>query len=1035
MKVINTLFCFLSFFSFCSVHSQTVYSSTLKVGGFDNQAPYVFTDGNNKPLGFAVDLLDAALLKMDRSYELTLYDAESYTTHSLLKECDILLLHSYDPQLALTYLYSNPYDEIGYDVLTRRNELYTTPRQLIGKVLILLREGLSEHKVELFGLENVKDIIYVENLSDGLNILSSGVGDYIICATHLSNSMATQKELLGINTYDSGFSKTRICYMFTNVELGMKLNKAIELLVKDGTYKRLYNKWLGSPKPLLSRQEIAVLILLFTVILLLLSVVIWALRGRVRGNLIDLKEKNLYISNLINSIHWLNKLGDVTILMFDVTNRKLSVLQRSDFIPVNISLAKLEGRVHPNDKEAYLIEMSKLLSGIKEELSLEFRLYNTLQGRYNDYSCIMNPVRLDDKGGVLRYILSLRNETDQKNLIREREEALKSLSMALGVAKIIRWKYNWEEQTFSIFDKELHETILTRSQVLQLIRKEDVDKLNLVPRLATTTANEYNVTMWHKLPNSELYKPYEVYVSAIRDKEGHLLSIHGISYDISEVYDYQQQLNGKIELLETIEENMPVGMFVYDKNGYLQSTNKALVALLGLDRQKLIDARFNLFHDRNLSEEIITHIKSGMTVGVELTYQQIYNDFAPYIDQAVSHASYFNVKCTPVKSALGELKGYVSIYIDTTQLYEDKQEIKLLKDRMILALHAGELTVLRYKPKQQTIHVMNGDSSLEGKVLTLDEVKQLSHKDDWDCLINSLDAVTRQSLNKATFDMRIKLAAQAHFYRWYRLSFTAELINDEISSLIGTVKDVTKEVEAKILLQKAKEKAEMSERLKMAFLANMSHEIRTPLNAIVGFSELLQYAETEEDREEYIKIISKNNELLLRLIGDILDLSKIESGSMKIKRTTFDIVKKFNEIYHTTATQMIDSDILFSAYSSLESHNVVLDEERVAQVMNNFLSNAIKYTTRGEIVMGLTSENNGIKFSVSDTGDGIDEANHPYVFQRFQKFNSFVQGTGLGLAICKAISDLLRGDIGFTSIKGVGSTFWVWFPSEFNENE
>ncbi|MGL4853261.1 MAG: ATP-binding protein [Phocaeicola sp.] len=1027
-----------SFFILVSVHlvqGKDSSVTTIKVGGFSNQAPYVFDDGSGKLVGLAVDLLDAVMHEMGRTYELSIYEPSNYSPASVLEECTIFLSQPYDPNLALNYYFSNSYDVIGYDVLSNGEEVYRNPRQLIDKVVILLKEGLSESKMELFGVTNVKDLIYVENLNDGLNLLSKGIGDYMICSSNLSNSMVNQKDLLSIKSYDSGFSKTRICFMLNEVELTMKINKAMEVLVKNGTYQHIYNKWFNIPKPLISGLELAIVALSFLVILLFLVLFIFILKGRVKGNLLELQEKNSYISNLINSIHLLNKRGDVTILMFDVLEHKLSVLRKSDFVSTNISLEKLEDKIHPEDRDYYYSELQKLLNGTLQELSIEFRLYSNSQNQYNDYTCIMSPVKVNSKGRVVRYILSLRNETDLKELIREREEAMKSLSLALGVAKIIRWKYYWEEATFSITDKELNERRFTFQQVSALISEKDRHKLNLMPRLASNELDEFNATMWHRTPDSDLYKPYEVHVSAIRDKEGKLLFIHGISYDISEIYNYQEQLNEKIELLETIEESLPVGMMVYDKEGNLQSVNEAQVALLGVDREKMLGEKFNLFNHKSIGEGALRAIQSGLTVDVELTHSAISQELYPFMDAKASHAVSLDMKCTPIKSSMGELKGYISIYIDTTQMHRDKEEISLLKDRMLLALHAGELTVLRYKPNEQMVHIINGDTSLVGESLSLHEVLELTHPDDCNSIQQYLNSITTRKEKKVNFDIRMKPAANVRHYRWYRLSFTAELRNESISSLIGTVKDVTKEVEGKISLERAKEKAVVSERLKMAFLANMSHEIRTPLNAIVGFSELLQTADTDDEREEYVGIISKNNELLLRLIGDILDLSKIESGSMKVRQSKFDLVEKFNEIYQTVSTQLPTSQIQFTSECLMSECMVLLDEERVAQVMNNFVSNAVKYTKKGTITMSLIREDEGVKFSVTDTGVGIEEENHPYVFQRFQKFDSFVQGTGLGLAICKAIADLLKGEIGFTSRKGEGSVFWIWFPLTLDHTE
>ena len=252
-------------------------------------------------------------------------------------------------------------------------------------------------------------------------------------------------------------------------------------------------------------------------------------------------------------------------------------------------------------------------------------------------------------------------------------------------------------------------------------------------------------------------------------------------------------------------------------------------------------------------------------------------------------------------------------------------------------------------------------------------------------------------------------------------------LSNKSKLLIGSSVDITNLKKINEDLVFAREKAEESERLKMAFLANMSHEIRTPLNAIVGFSELLQYATDDNEKDEYINIININNELLLRLIGDILDLSKIESGTVELELEEFDFTAIAHEIF-TTWQQRSNTNIEFTLESTYKHCFVTLDKNRVIQVITNYVSNAFKYTPRGKVTMGYTYENGGIKVYVEDTGIGIPESRHSQTFERFAKFDDFAQGTGLGLAICKAITEASGGKTGFNSKENVGSTFWAWFP-------
>ena len=229
-------------------------------------------------------------------------------------------------------------------------------------------------------------------------------------------------------------------------------------------------------------------------------------------------------------------------------------------------------------------------------------------------------------------------------------------------------------------------------------------------------------------------------------------------------------------------------------------------------------------------------------------------------------------------------------------------------------------------------------------------------------------------------------------------------------------------------LTAAKEQADQSNKLKSAFLANMSHEIRTPLNAIVGFSELLKETDEQEERDEYWNIIRTNNDLLLRLIGDILDLSKIETGMIELKSERFDMTELFHNVYASMQKRMQRASVELKAEIPYRSCRVTLDKNRVSQVVTNFVTNAIKFTVEGYIRMAYVVDGDGVRVTVEDTGIGIEREKLDKVFERFYKLNDFAQGTGLGMSICRAIMEAQGGRIGVESEVGKGTTFWAWFP-------
>lgn len=258
----------------------------------------------------------------------------------------------------------------------------------------------------------------------------------------------------------------------------------------------------------------------------------------------------------------------------------------------------------------------------------------------------------------------------------------------------------------------------------------------------------------------------------------------------------------------------------------------------------------------------------------------------------------------------------------------------------------------------------------------------------------------------------------------------ANPVLDADQNLLGVIfkkEDVTLQKQAEIELRKAKEKAEESDHLKSAFLANMSHEIRTPLNAIVGFSGLLLSADSDTEREEYMKIINSSNELLLQLINDILDVAKIEAGTLEFFHSDVDLNQLLADIEQSSRFKA-STGVEIAFQDRLPRCVIVTDKNRLTQVITNLINNAIKFTPVGNICFGYRHEGSRLLFYVSDTGCGIDPEKRDQVFNRFVKLNNFAQGTGLGLSICQMIVKKLNGEIGVESEPDKGSTFWFSLP-------
>ena len=279
-------------------------------------------------------------------------------------------------------------------------------------------------------------------------------------------------------------------------------------------------------------------------------------------------------------------------------------------------------------------------------------------------------------------------------------------------------------------------------------------------------------------------------------------------------------------------------------------------------------------------------------------------------------------------------------------------------------------------------------------------------------------------------EVRVLRPGTLNRWNWVRVNVLLNRYDpaNSMVELIGVNYDITELKETECELIGAKEKAEEADRLKSAFLANMSHEIRTPLNAIVGFSSLLVETEDPDEKQEYSKMVEENNDLLLQLISDILDLSKIEAGTFDFKLRELDLNTLCGDVARSMRLRVKPGvELLFEP--TLPSCIIVSDPNRLHQVISNFVSNASKFTTMGSIRIGYDKPDAGrLRIYVSDTGIGIAPEACKKVFDRFIKLNSFVQGTGLGLSISKSIIEQLGGTIGVDSELGKGSTFWFTLP-------
>ena len=489
-------------------------------------------------------------------------------------------------------------------------------------------------------------------------------------------------------------------------------------------------------------------------------------------------------------------------------------------------------------------------------------------------------------------------------------------------------------------------------------------------------------------------------------------------------------LDNSEKILRNIYKNLPAGVELYDKDGYLVDINDKELEIFGLsDKNEAL--RVNLFDNPNIPLEVKERLRAKEDVNFSINYD--FSKINQYVDSRRNGIINLNTKVTALYDSQNRFINYLFINIDTTETTNAYTKIQEFENLFLLIgdyakvgfAHFNVLTRDGYA--QDTWYRNLGEK--EGIPMP-QVIGVYAHvvPEDQAVLKNFVGEV---KTGKATsLRKEVRVCRENGKYTWTSINVMVRDYRpqDGIIEMLCINYDITplKETEQKLII--ARDKAEELDRLKSAFLANMSHEIRTPLNAIVGFSSLLAETDSRSERQEYIKIVQENNELLLQLISDILDLSKIEAGTFNFVYTNVDVNETCAEIIKSISMKVSKGVELIFEEPFPECY-IYTDKNRFTQVISNFINNALKFTQQGSITLGYEQvPHQKIKFYVRDTGMGIPEEKQKSVFERFVKLNTFVQGTGLGLSICKSIVSQMGGEIGVDSTEGVGSCFWFTHP-------
>ena len=509
-----------------------------------------------------------------------------------------------------------------------------------------------------------------------------------------------------------------------------------------------------------------------------------------------------------------------------------------------------------------------------------------------------------------------------------------------------------------------------------------------------------------------------------------------IIYGISEVQDgpdmasAYQALQYSERLLSNIFKYLPIGIELYDMDGVLVDLNDKELEMFHIEKKEDV-LGINIFENPIFPKEMKERLKKNEDA--DFTFRYDFSKVGSYYQNTQKQGTIDLVtKVTTLYDSEHQPINYLLINADkteTTVAYNKIQEFEeffeLVGDYAKVGYaHFNILSGHGYAQKSWYRNVGEAD---ETPLSDIFGTYRHFHPDDRALLIRFLDDARKGRTTKLSKEMRV--LREDGTYTWTHVNLLVKKYapQDRIIEIISINYDITELKRTEEMLVKARDKAEASDRLKSAFLANMSHEIRTPLNAIVGFSSLLTSTENAVEKELYNSLIGHNNKLLLNLINDVIDLSKIESGYLELRPDWVNLTELLDESVAEYAHQVPSGVELLTNYPAHDSL-VELDSLRIKQILSNFLSNALKNTTTGHVEVFYEVDHQSVRIGVKDTGRGIPQNMLEKIFERFEKLDSFAQGAGLGLSICKLIVEKMNGRVLVDSQLGIGTTFVIELP-------
>lgn len=712
---------------------------------------------------------------------------------------------------------------------------------------------------------------------------------------------------------------------------------------------------------------------------------------------------------------------------FDCRDQTFTLYKYSSFeVDSVLSCEKFCSFVHPLDVQKVSKLINMMRCGAEQNHTLNLRLKHDGNHEWQYITMTCAPLEYDENGKIIKYTGLRHNSTKMIRLQKELEDINTQLSLVLEVGNIIpiEWDINkniiyitskrMKDKYADIFDSSING--MPVDTIYDYIYPGDRENVKLVFEGFVENKLDSISEIIRFDRNKDFRRYFELSLAAHRNIKGDIIKVIGCMHDITlrREAEIQKEMNDRF--IQSVLDNIPFPVQVLDienDNKYIY-WNKESENLFG---NGLYKSPNDILLDKEAADALNASVKVYSSGRNTLEHEYIKTITGKELETYVSRSIIYH----------GEKRLVLIVRWDISDMLELQRKSKLLSSSI------DYLNGFTWSCDVDT-GVFTYGAGLQktgadpDALNTILKFAAMVHPEDRREYIKFFDDFILRSKGEYSITYRADLSGNNRYEWWESRGILEVDPNTGRKFFYGIDINIQSHKIVEEQLSNALKKAKESDQLKSAFLANVSHEIRTPLNAIVGFSNLLMITSDESEKEDYMKIISTNNELLLRLISDILELSKIESNSIEFNNEEFE-VSSYLQVIGTTMRQRISNpDVRLFVDNPYESCKIKMDKDRLTQIITNFITNSIKYTDKGEIRVGYEVYVDGFKVYVKDTGIGIPDNKKDLVFNRFEKLDSFVQGTGLGLPICKALVEMSNGEIGFESKENEGSCFWASFP-------